>query len=160
MSFPFSLYILMKLTNLCLCSLLYVLQMYISYSWFHYPPNNPSFLSLSHPLLLTGWAGYVTHLCLAHVATAIIDRQHFDGLNITIDPVIATGHTSPTFQLRGAEQVREVKGNSALIKRFVSIKRQTDCSARHGSSPVSTVEMIHNESRLWGREQDSVSALN
>lgn len=33
----------------------------------------PPSLSLFHPLLLTGSAGYVTHLCLAHVATVIIN---------------------------------------------------------------------------------------
>lgn len=47
-----------------------------SWSWFKLPSERP-LLSLSHPLLLTGWVGYVTHVCMAHVATAIIDRQRF-----------------------------------------------------------------------------------
>lgn len=63
---------LMKQTNLCIYSLPYTLLRYMIVDAGLLPSKRP-LLPLSHPLLLTGWVGYVTHLCPAHVATAIID---------------------------------------------------------------------------------------
>lgn len=128
----------MKQTNICIFSLPYTLLRYMIVDAGLLPSKRP-LLPLSHPLLLTGWAGYVTHLCPAHVATAIIDGNISGGLNITIDPSDRDVHTQPKFLLLRCRIRWRSRGDSGPVTDYFPTKTTESpgriSSAAHGSSP-------------------------